>query len=513
MTIEEILAGESKNVEFKENLPEKSIKYMKSVVAFANGTGGKIIFGIADKTREVIGFDKEDVFKKMDAIANAVSDSCEPAIIPDITLQTVDGKTVIVVEISEGRQRPYYIKALGREGGIYVRVAGTTRLADEYMIKELMFEGSNRYFDQALCTGLTITDEDIDALCKAMKDQAVKNAHNEEQKASIKDVGRQQLRSWGVLIEREGKDYPSNAFAILTGKGGLHVATQCGVFKGTTKAVFVDRREYTGPLWEQIDEAFQFVLRNIHLGATIVGLYRQDVYEIPPDAIRELIINAMVHRSYLDHGTIQVAVYDNRLEITSPGKLPMGQTIERMKKGYSKIRNEALAHAFAYINLIEHWGSGIPRIIDKVKSAGLRDPEFIGGEVDLRINIYREQNNTISIKNGVDTEKNGIDGVKNGTDGVKNGTDGVKNGTDGVKNGIRNGVDEVLYTDKDLPDHIQKLLKIITKYPTETQAQYAEKLGVSKRTISRIFSELKEQGILEQQGTRRKEKWIISKNK
>ncbi len=110
---------------------------------------------------------------------------------------------------------------------------------------------------------------------------------------------------------------------------------------------------------------------------------------LPEKSIRELIINAMVHRSYLDHGTIQVAVYDNRLEITSPGKLPMGQTMERMKEGYSKIRNEALAHAFAYMNLIEHWGSGIPRIIDKVKAAGLREPEFIGGEVDLRINIYR----------------------------------------------------------------------------------------------------------------------------
>ena len=180
-------------MEFKETLPEKSIKYMKSVVAFANGTGGKIIFGIADKTREVVGFDKEDVFKKMDAIANAVSDSCEPAIIPDITLQTVDGKTVIVAEISEGRQRPYYIKALGRERGVYVRVAGTTRLADEYMIKELMLEGSNRYFDQALCTGLSVTEEEIDTLCKAMKEQAVKNAHNEEQKASVKDVGKQQL--------------------------------------------------------------------------------------------------------------------------------------------------------------------------------------------------------------------------------------------------------------------------------------------------------------------------------
>ena len=99
----------------------------------------------------------------------------------------------------------------------------------------------------------------------------------------------------------------------------------------------------------------------------------------------------MQNIEYLDHGTIQVAVYDNRLEITSPGKLPMGQTMERMKEGYSKIRNEALAHAFAYMNLIEHWGSGIPRIIDKVKAAGLREPEFIGGEVDLRINIYRGQ--------------------------------------------------------------------------------------------------------------------------
>ena len=109
---------------------------------------------------------------------------------------------------------------------------------------------------------------------------------------------------------------------------------------------------------------------------------------VPEKSIRELIINAMVHRSYLDHGTIRVAVYDNRLEITSPGKLPMGQTMERMKEGYSKIRNEALAHAFAYMNLIEHWGSGIPRIIDKVKAARLREPEFIGGEVDLRICRY-----------------------------------------------------------------------------------------------------------------------------
>ena len=479
MTMEEILAGESKNVEFKEDLPEKSIKYMKSVVAFANGTGGKIIFGVADKTREVVGFGKEDVFKKIDAIANAVSDSCEPAIIPDITAQTIDGKTVIVVEVSEGRQRPYYIKALGKEGGVYVRVAGTTRLADEYMIKELLFEGSNRHFDQVLCTGLTITDEEIDGLYKAMKEQAIKNAHSEEQKASVKDVGRQQLRSWGILIERDGKDYPSNAFAILTGNGGLHVATQCGVFKGTTKEVFVDRREYDGPLWEQIEEAYQFVLRNIHLGATFEGVYRQDVYEIPPDAIRELIINAMVHRSYLDHGTIQIALYDDRLEITSPGKLPMGQTIERMKEGYSKIRNEALAYAFSYMNLIEHWGSGIPRIIGKVKAAGLREPEFIGGDVDLRINIYRNQN---------------------AANNAMNNTNGDVNGTE-----MPDSSDKVPDNADKMPDNDQerRIFKYVLEHGSITTAQAAEVLKVKDRRARTILMDMVEKAYLRKEGAAR----------
>lgn len=239
---------------------------------------------------------------------------------------------------------------------------------------------------------------------------------------------------------------------------------------------------------ESVPMAMAKNLRNIHLGATIVGIYRQDVYEIPPDAIRELIINAMVHRSYLDHGTIQVAVYDNRLEITSPGKLPMGQTMERMKEGYSKIRNEALAHAFAYMNLIEHWGSGIPRIIDKVKSAGLREPEFIGGEVDLRINIYRGQvdtNNAIINANG----------TKNGANGVKCGSD---NGT--------NGAEVPLNKEQ---TQIEKLLQIIEKNPSATQAYYAEKMGISKRTVSRMFASLQEKGRLVQSGTKRKANWKI----
>ena len=269
--------------------------------------------------------------------------------------------------------------------------------------------------------------------------------------------------------------------------GGLHVATQCGVFKGTTKEVFVDRREYTGPLWEQIEEAFQFVLRNIHLGATIVGIYRQDVYKIPPDAIRELIINAMVHRSYLDHGTIQVAVYDNRLEITSPGKLPMGQTLERMKEGYSKIRNEALAHAFSYMNLIEHWGSGIPRIIGKVKAAGLREPEFISGGVDLRINIYRGQTNAVT---GADN-----------ADAVPDSTDEVPDNAATVPDINRKKPDSI----GRLPDNEQerKIYQYVLENGFITSARTAELLAVKQRRARAVLRDMIEGNYLRKEGAAR----------
>lgn len=275
----------------------------------------------------------------------------------------------------------------------------------------------------------------------------------------------------GVLQEREGEMIPTNAYAILTGNDALPVAIQCGVFKGETKAIFVDRREFDGKVQEQIEEAFQFVLRNIHLGARFQGIYRQDVYEIPPDAIRELIINAVVHRSYLDHGNIQVAVYDNRLEITSPGKLPMGQTIERMIEGYSRIRNEALANAFSYINLIEHWGSGIPRINQQLRDAGLCELEFIGGDTDLRINIYRGQNEV---------------------------------------NDLNNDPDDLNSSKDDLET---SLLVAIETNPELTQKALGEKLGVSTATVKRMLAKLQEEGIVQRKGSNRKGKWIVMKKK
>ncbi len=390
MTIEEILLGESRTMEFKKELSDKSSKYMNSVVAFSNTSGGKIIIGVEDKTREVVGVPIDKAFEIIDSITNAISDSCTPQIIPDITLQTINDKTIVVVSIYPGRQRPYYITTLGKHNGVFIRTSGSSRRADEAQIKELEFEGANRYFDQTYSVGYTVSSEQINKLCSDMKDWALKACKTEQEKKNVKDITKGNLISWGLLSERDGELFPTNGFLLLTENPFPQAKIQCAVFKGTTRNIFVDKREYSGPIHEQIEEAYQFVLRNIKLGATIRGLYRVDDYELPIESIRELICNAITHRSYIDEGCVQVILFDDRLEVTSPGMLFGGLSIDDLKEGQSRPRNRGIASAFVAMKVIEQWGTGIPRIIEASKEYGLQELELIEIGMDFRVNLYRK---------------------------------------------------------------------------------------------------------------------------
>ena len=386
-----LFSGESKNIEYKVTVPDKSEKYMKTVVAFANGRGGRIVFGVDDKTLNIVGMNPDTIFQTMDSITNAISDSCEPKIYPDVTLQSIDDKTIIVVEIHPGPMRPYYIKNKGLVDGTYVRVAGTSRHAEGYMLKELILEGQNRYFDNEPCEYLEINEDDIKDLCDKMKKIAIENTWNDEEKAAIRDVTKNILITWGILKEDNGKIIPTNAYALLTGKMQIQPTIQCAVFKGKTRAYFVDRREFSGPIQDQVQLAFQYVLEKINMGMQIKGIYRQDVYELPINSVRELIANAVAHRNYLEPGNIQVAIFDDRLEVTSPGMLLNTVSIKKMIEGYSRLRNPAIANAFAYMKIIEKWGTGIPRILRECKEYGLKKPELIDFDGDFRVNMYRRE--------------------------------------------------------------------------------------------------------------------------
>ncbi len=139
----------------------------------------------------------------------------------------------------------------------------------------------------------------------------------------------------------------------------------------------------------QIEEAVDFVLRNIRLGATIDGLVRKEKYELPPEAIREMIINAHCHRNLLDESCVQIAIYDDRLEVTSPGGLYNGLTYEEVMNGHSKIRNKGIANIFSQMGLVEAWGSGIKRILNEAEEYGLPKPRFQEFDNMFRVELFR----------------------------------------------------------------------------------------------------------------------------
>lgn len=451
-----LLKGESKTLEFKAALSSKSESYLKTVVAFANTDGGRLIFGIDDKSRQVVGVEKDDVFKIMDAIANAVSDSCAPKIVPDISFETIEDKTVVLVDIAAGFNRPYMLKSGGLDKGVYVRVGATSRPADAEQIREMMLDGSNQSWDEQICRSYALTDRAVKKLCSD-----INRYRTEKDGQNAPKTTKETLIGWGVLKQDKTEVLPTNAFALLTDNPFGQAKIQCAVFKGESKSVFLDRKEYEGSLCRLLEDAYQYVLRNIRMRAVIEGLIRQDKFELPPAAIREMICNAICHRSYMDEGMIQVSVFDDRLEVSSPGALCRGLTLKDALKGRSKPRNKVIAEVFSRMGIIEKWGTGLQRIVDLAKQEGLKEPVFENNDSFFRVILYR-----------------------------------------GKEEAAQTTDQTIQTTDQTVQTTEQKIMNAIAEKPTITRKELAEKTGLSESGIKWQLDKLKkEQKILRAGGT------------
>ena len=485
MIVEEIIQGESKNVEFKEILPKNSDKYIRTVIAFANTQGGKLIIGVADQTREIVGVDGSVLFSMMDSIANAVSDSCAPQIIPEIEPYTIGGKTIIVVTVSPAPQRPYYLKAKGKENGTYIRVAGTTRPATPEKIKELEMEGARVSWDELPCIGYRVTETAVKKLCRDMNRYRKEMHSKSNSSEKLPTVTRTNLVNWNVLKAVNDEYQATNAFALLTGCHFQYAKTQCAVFAGTDRGEFIDKQEYTGPLYEQIEAAYAFVMRNIRRSAKVEGLVRKESHELPPEAIREMIINAHCHRNYLDDACVQVALYDDRLEVTSPGGLCMGLTLEEALSGRSRQRNRAIAEIFNQIGLIEAWGNGLRSIRKEAASYGLPEPDFIEMPETFRVNLYRKASPMEDRKSIGDASVMHRQNIGD---------------TLGATN---------TETSANLSDTQQRIMEFIQHDSHITGSQMSEKIGISKRNIEANLKKLKEMGLLVRRGSNKSGYWEI----
>lgn len=254
-------------------------------------------------------------------------------------------------------------------------------------------EGQNISYDSLQEIGKEFDEQRALELCKKMKQVAITSCKTEEQKNYVKDMTLEKMEDFGLLCKVGRHFYPTHAFDLMTDNKNKAAKIQCALFKGTTRDIFIDQKEFTGPIYEQVEDAYQFVLRHINTGAEIEGIFRNDCYELPPSAIREMVTNAVAHRSYLDRSCIQISVFDDRVEVLSPGSLYGGLDIETAKLGKSTCRNEAIAEAFHYMHIVEAWGTGLPRIINRCKKYDLPVPTFEEFGNGFKVTMFRKVSN------------------------------------------------------------------------------------------------------------------------
>ena len=350
---------ESRRLEFKKAFP-KGDQVARTAVAFANGAGGKIVFGVKDSPRQIVGISDDQLFKTEERIANCIFDLCTPSIVPEIYIQSVEGKLLLVVEIYPGSQKPYGLKKPGRTNEVYIRAGASNRKASPETIEALERQRRKVSFDVLTVYDCPVEDIDLSRFKKAFKSQTGRK------------LGKTQFFNMGLLQKKEGHEYPTNAALLLSDSPARkqffpYAKIECARFKGTDKRVFLDQSTIEVPVHAAVEPCMTFIKKNIALGSTIGEIYRKDRWEYPLEAIREALINAVIHRDYAILGSdIKVAIYDDMLEITSPGHLPNALSVEELGTGRSEIRNRILAPIFKELKLIEAWGSGIPKMHDEL---------------------------------------------------------------------------------------------------------------------------------------------------
>ena len=378
MTLKELINnGESKRVEFKEQLP-KNESIVKTIISFSNTSGGKLIIGVTDN-REIVGVSEDNIFELQDRITSLIFDRCYPNILPEIYTQNIEGKLLLVIEVFRGNLLPYYLKKDGKNNGTYIRVGASNRQASFDNIIELERQRRNISFDEEINYEVALSTLDLAPIYKVFEKVG-------------KPLSREKLKNLKLIKEEYGKEYPTHGLLILLGYYP-HCMVKCAKFKGVTMELFLDKKEYSGSIFDILENSLNFILNHINLRAEIKGLYRTDTYEIPVVALREALINALIHRDYINQGRdIKVGVYDDIVNIVSCGAFPNSITQSDIENGRSDARNRVIANVFKELGLIEQWGSGIARIKSACLEVGLKEPKIREINDFVDVEIYRPNN-------------------------------------------------------------------------------------------------------------------------
>ncbi|MCK4869859.1 MAG: putative DNA binding domain-containing protein [Gammaproteobacteria bacterium] len=356
---------ESKSLEFKSILP-KLQSLVKTCVAFANGAGGSIVIGVEDKTRKIIGVTEEVRDKIYDDFSNCLYDSTSPNLFAQIYEKNFDGASVMIIKVPPSIKKPYFLKKEGMPKGVYLRVGSSTRRANQEHVEDLIREGQRITFDEESI------NTDISILSKSLLKHFYKTQANTKRLLSDRLITQ--------ATANKEKYFPTVAGVILFGNNPEQFVPEssilCTQFSGKSGRDIIQTKEITGNLEKQAENCFELINSWLPKKHQLQGIKLKETSPIPKEALRETIINALIHRKYSIPGAVKVALYDDRLEIFSPGCFPGLVNIANLGDGTTYLRNPIIARVAHKIGLVEKLGSGIRLVFDSCEKAGLAKPKY-----------------------------------------------------------------------------------------------------------------------------------------
>jgi ATP-dependent DNA helicase RecG len=446
--------GEGYRLEFKENVGNLE----REMVAFANGSGGRILLGIND-LRQTSGI---AITNELKSRVQDIANNCEPR----VRVELEEFENVLIVHVREGTDKPYHCA-----GGFFLRVGpNSQKLRRNEIIEFLKAEGKVRFED--MVSNRFLFDEHFDPtkLREFLRRAGI---------TAVLEPGAT-LVNLGVAERQEGKVLVNNAGVLLFARNladiYFHTVVTCALYKGIEKVNVLDRKDFNSDIVSSVENAMVFLKQHLRLAYEFTGATRRkEVPEIPHDALREAVINAVIHRDYFERGAnVMVEIFDDRVEITNPGGLPKGLKPEEFGTK-SVLRNPLLADLFHRAGYIERMGTGIGRMRELMAKAGLPPMKF-GFTAFFTATFLRPKPKET----------------------------GQLAETFRIKFGIKFGIKGKRAT------RVADLLWRISSGVQVTAHEYASDAHVSARAVEKDILLLRQRGLIERQGSRKTGSYVLT---
>ena len=370
--LEMIIQGESQTTEFKRSFQKEVIE---SIVAFANAKGGKIFIGVSDKS-EIVGVELKQ--ESLQSWINQVKQNTSPSVIPDMDVTEVDGKQIVIIDVKE-----YPIKPVSYKNRYLLRRQNSNHVMSMEEIANEYLKTKNSSWDYYVDERQSFNDISLNKV-----EQFIKKIELHFGK-KFYETSMQILKKYGLIVDDK---ITFGAYLLFSKDFNVISGVQAGRFKTPTD--IIDSISLNTDLFTEIDELIVFLRKHFMVEYIITGNpQREERYDYPLEAIREIVLNMIVHRDYRDSSDSIIKIFDDRIEFFNPGDLYDDLTIEELKNNnyISKTRNKLIALMFKECGLIEKYGSGIDRIKRLCKEHHLPEPKFEEIQKGFRVTVYKEK--------------------------------------------------------------------------------------------------------------------------